>query len=152
KFPLLETHQGWYKVLLDDGRAGWIPQAAAQVQSERGLVVLPAAASAAQTRVALVIGNAAYSEDLGALKNPANDATDMAATLSQLGFTVTLVRDATHQRMDEAVEDFSRQLRPGSVGVFYYAGHGAQVGGRNYLIPLGARITTETVVSYQAVA
>src|SRR5262245_56359494 len=72
-FPLLETHQGWYKVLLDDGRAGWIPQAAAQVRSERGLVVLPAAAAAAQTRVALVIGNAAYSEDLGALKNPAND-------------------------------------------------------------------------------
>ena len=151
-FPLLETRQGWYKVLLDDGREGWIPQAAAQIQPERGLVVPPAAASAAQARVALVIGNAAYSEDIGSLKNPGNDATDMAATLRQLGFAVTLVRDANHQRMDEAVEDFSRQLGPGSVGVFYYAGHGVQVGGRNYLIPLGARITTEAVVPYQAVA
>src|SRR5262249_41009371 len=116
------------------------------------LAVPQVAASTSQTRTALVIGNAAYSEDIGPLQNPGNDATDMAATLRQLGFAVTLVRGATHQRMDEAVEDFSRQLRPGSVGVFYYAGHGAQVGGRNYLIPLGARITTEAVVPYHAVA
>jgi formylglycine-generating enzyme required for sulfatase activity len=151
-FALLETRKGWYKMLFDDGREGWIAQAAAQVHPERGLIVPPAAASSSQVRTALVIGNAAYNEDIGPLKNPGNDATDMAATLRQLGFAVTLVRDASHQRMDEAVEDFSRQLRPGSVAVFYYAGHGAQVGGRNYLIPLGARITTVAVVPYQAVA
>jgi formylglycine-generating enzyme required for sulfatase activity len=127
-------------------------QAAAEVQDGRGIAVVPAGGAAEPGRTALVIGNAAYSEDIGSLKNPGNDATDMAATLRQLGFAVTLVRDANHQRMAEAVEDFSRQLRPGSVGVFYYAGHGAQVGGRNYLIPLGARITTEAVVPYQAVA
>jgi|RhiMetdeSRZDD1v2_1073273.scaffolds.fasta_scaffold568007_1 uncharacterized protein YraI len=131
-FALLETRKGWYKVLLDDGREGWVAQAAAQVQDGRGFAVVPAV-TAAPGRTALVIGNAAYSEDIGSLKNPGNDATDMAATLRQLGFVVTLVQDATHQRMAEAVEDFSRQLRPGSVGVFYYAGHGAQVGGRNYL-------------------
>src|SRR5712691_3391855 len=152
KFALLETRKGWYKVLLDDGREGWIAQSAAQVQDGRGFAVVPAVTAAAPGRTALVIGNAAYSEDIGSLKNPGNDATDMAATLRQLGFVVTLVKDATHQRMAEAVEDFSRQLRPGSVGVFYYAGHGAQVGGRNYLIPLGARLTTEAVVPYQAVA
>jgi formylglycine-generating enzyme required for sulfatase activity/uncharacterized protein YraI len=149
---LLETRKGWYKVLLDDGQEGWVAQSAAQVQAGRGLGVVPAVATATAGRTALVIGNAAYSEDIGALRNPGNDATDMAATLRQLGFVVTLVRDATHQRMAEAIEDFSRQLRPGSVGVFYYAGHGAQVGGRNYLIPLGARITAEAVVPYQAVA
>src|SRR5215831_15038505 len=150
-FALLETRKGWYKVLLDNGREGWVAQSAAQAQDSRGFAIAPTAA-AAPGRTALVIGNAAYSEDIGSLKNPGNDATDMAATLRQLGFVVTLVKDATHQRMAEAVEDFSRQLLPGSVGVFYYAGHGAQVGGRNYLIPLEARITTEAVVPYQAVA
>src|SRR5215467_1627770 len=149
---LLETRKGWYKVLLDDGQEGWVAQSAAQVQDSRGFSVAPTVAAAAAGRTALVVGNAAYSEDIGSLKNPGNDATDMAATLRQLGFVVTLVKDATHQRMAEAVEDFSRQLRPSSVGVFYYAGHGAQVGGRNYLIPLEARITTEAVVPYQAVA
>ena len=149
---LLETRKGWYKVLLDDGQEGWVAQSAARVQEGRGLGVVPAVGAAAPGRTALVIGNAAYSEDIGPLKNPGNDATDMAATLRQLGFVVTLVKDANHQRMAEAIEDFSRQLRPRSVGVFYYAGHGAQVGGRNYLIPLGARITTEAAVPYQAVA
>jgi hypothetical protein len=149
---LLERRQGWYKVLLDDGQEGWVAQSAAQVQDGRGITVVPAGGAAGPGRSALVIGNAAYSEDIGSLKNPGNDATDMAATLRQLDFAVTLVRDANHQRMAEAVEAFSLQLRPGSVGVFYYAGHGAQVGGRNYLIPLGARISTEAVVPYQAVA
>lgn len=152
-FALLETRKGWYKVLLDDGREGWVAQSAAQVQDGRGLAVVPPGAAAAPGRTALVIGNAAsYSDDLGALKNPGNDATDMAATLRHLGFAVTLVKDATHQRMADAIETFSVQLRPGSVGLFYYAGHGAPVGGRNYLIPLGARITTEAAVPYQAVA
>ena len=105
---LLEARQGWYRVLLDNGGEGWVAQSAAQVQAERGFGLTPAVAATAGGRVALVIGNAAYSEDIGALKNPGNDATDMAATLRQLGFAVTLVRDATRQRMDEAVEDFSR--------------------------------------------
>src|SRR5215510_5973116 len=145
---LLEMRQGWYRVLLDDGGEGWVAQSAARVQDGPGFAGMPTVA-AASGRTALVIGNAAYSEDIGSLKNPGNDATDMAATLRQLGLVMTLVKDATHQRMAEAVEDFSRQLRPGSVGVFYYAGHGAQVGGHNYLSPLGARITTEAVVPYQ---
>ena len=125
-FALLETRQGWYRVLLDNGGEGWVAQSAAQVQAERGFGLTPAVATTALGRMALVIGNAAYSEDIGALKNPGNDATDMAATLRQLGFAVTLVQDATHQRMAEAIETFSLHIRPGSVGAFYYTGHGAQ--------------------------
>jgi SH3-like domain-containing protein len=68
-FSLLERHQQWYKILLDDGREGWVAQAAARVQSERGFVV-PPTTSAGQARAALVIGNAAYSADIGPLKNP----------------------------------------------------------------------------------
>ena len=109
---LLERSQGWYKVLLDDGQEGWVAQSAAQVQDGRSLAVVPVGTTAAPGRTALVIGNAAYSEDIGSLKNPGNDATDMAATLRQLGFAVTLVRDANHQRMAEAVEAFSLQPNP----------------------------------------
>lgn len=152
-FALLETRKGWYKVLLDYGREGWVAQTAAQVQEGRGFAVVPAGAAAAPGRTALVIGNAAYSEDVGALKNPGNDATDMAATLKQLGFTVTMVRDADKQRMVEAVEAFSHQLRPNGVGLFYFAGHGAEGADRhNYLIPIGARLMRPIDISYQAVA
>jgi formylglycine-generating enzyme required for sulfatase activity len=169
-FDALEARRGWYRVVLDDGREGWIGGAVARVQSGRGAgavptvvpvpTLMPAAAPlvvspagvAATSRTALVIGNAAYKDGLGALKNPVNDAADMAVTLRQLGFIVTLLPDANQQRMDEAIEDFSRQLHPGSVGVFYYSGHGAQSRGRNYLIPVGSRITTEAVLPYQAIA
>ena len=67
----------------------------------------PAVTPSAQARTALVIGNAAYSADLGPLKNPSNDVTDMATTLRQPGFAVTLVRDTKYQDMAEAVEAFS---------------------------------------------
>ncbi len=123
----------------DDGR---VAQSAARGQDGRGFAVVPAVAAAAAGRTALVMGNAAYSEDIGVLKNPSNDATDMAATLRQLGFAVTLVHDAPKQQMVEAVETFSRQLRADGVGLFYFAGHGA-VGtdGHNYLLPVGIRVT-----------
>ena len=71
--------------------------------------------------MALVMGNATYSADIGPLKNPGNDATDIAATLRQLGFAVILERDADYQRMYDAIEAFSRQLRSGSVGLFYFS-------------------------------
>ena len=102
-----------------------------------------------QRRIALVIGNAAYQEVR--LQNPVNDATDMAATLRQVGFAVTLLQDATQQTMENAIHQFGLQLRQGGVGLFYYAGHGVQVGGENYLIPIGARLRRETDVRYEAV-
>ena len=97
------------------------------------LLLMPLIAHAAtDSRTALVIGNGAYSS--GPL-NPVNDAADMAAMLKKLGFTVTLKQNAKQQEMDEAIEAFGNSLRRGGVGLFYYAGHGVQVNGTNYLLP-----------------
>ncbi len=113
------------------------------------LLFAPQASSAAQTqRVALVIGNSAY--QTGPLANPVHDASDLAATLQRLGFTVILKKNASLQEMDESLRDFGDRLRRGGVGLFYYAGHGIQIAGRNYLVPVGARINRETDVKYQA--
>src|SRR5438270_60094 len=92
-------------------------------------------AEAAQRRFALVLGNAAYPGS--PLRNPGNDATDMAARLRQFGFEVTVLRDADKRTMDEAIRRFTTGVPKGSVGLFYYSGHGAQVAGENYLIPIG---------------
>ncbi|MDB9398295.1 MULTISPECIES: caspase family protein [Microcystis] len=87
-----------------------------------------------QRRIALVIGNANY--EVGKLGTPLNDATDMNAVLKELGFEVILLKDATKRQMDEAIDRFTRQMTQGSVGLFYYAGHGMQIEGENYLIPV----------------
>jgi uncharacterized caspase-like protein len=105
--------------------------------------------AATESRTALVIGNSAYTS--GPLKNPVNDAADMAAMLKKLGFSVTLKQNAKQQEMDEAIEAFGNTLKRGGVGLFYYAGHGVQVNGTNYLLPIGARINKEADVKYQAV-
>ena len=105
--------------------------------------------AATEKRIALVIGNSAYSS--GPLKNPVNDATDMAAMLKKLGFTVTLKKNAKLQEMDEAIEELGNKLKRGGVGLFFYAGHGVQVNGANYLLPIGAKINKEADIKYQAV-
>lgn len=106
------------------------------------------AQSAAEQRTALIIGNSAYST--GPLRNPVNDATDIASALKKAGFTVVLKRNATLQVMEEAIEDFGNRLKKGGVGLFYYAGHGVQVGGVNYLIPIGAKINKESDIKFKA--
>lgn len=104
-----------------------------------------------QRRIALVIGNANY--EVGKLGTPLNDATDMNAALKELGFEVILLKDATQQQMDEAIDRFTRQMTPGSVGLFYYAGHGIQIDGENYLIPVNnGLIKVEADVRYKSVA
>lgn len=105
--------------------------------------------AAQEQRIALVIGNSAYSS--GPLKNPVNDATDMATHLQKLGFTVTLKKNANLETMEGAIEDFGNRLKRGGVGLFYYAGHGVQVNGVNYLIPIGAKVNKESDVRYKAV-
>jgi len=107
----------------------------------------PAFAAPAQAkRVALIIGNGSY--PTAPLKNPVNDATDMDAALKRLGFETMLLKNATMQQMETAVREFGLKLRSGGLGLFYYAGHGVQVGGENYLVPVNAIIQTEGDVRY----
>ncbi|MHC1701042.1 MAG: caspase family protein [Humidesulfovibrio sp.] len=100
-------------------------------------------------RFALVIGNGAYKS--APLKNPVKDARDMAALLGTLGFNVTLKIDAGVKEMEEAVREFGLSLRKGGVGLFYFAGHGIQVAGSNYLVPVDAKIQTESDVRFECV-
>ena len=100
-------------------------------------------------RLALVIGNSAY--QTAPLNNPLNDAEDMAATLRNLGFKVVLKKNADQRTMEDTIRYFGKQLRGGGVGLFYFAGHGMQVDGRNYLIPIDAKIESESDVKYEAV-
>lgn len=103
-------------------------------------------------RVALVIGNAAY--EVGpSLQNPVNDAHDMASALEKLGFDrVILVTDANQLAMEGAVEDFWAELKNSHAGVFYYAGHGMQLEGENYLIPVDADIDIRADVRSESLA
>jgi uncharacterized caspase-like protein len=97
--------------------------------------------AAAGSRVALVIGNANYK--VGALKNPANDAKAVATSLRSLGFEVTHRENASLREMLEAFQQFSTQSKSAEVRVVYYAGHGVQLKGRNYLLPVDTEIRAE---------
>jgi hypothetical protein len=101
-----------------------------------------------QQRIALVIGNANYA--VGKLKTPLNDATDMANALKELGFEVILLKDSSKRQMDDALDQFTTRINQGYVGLFYYAGHGMEVEGENYLIPVNAHIKYEKDVEYES--
>ena len=102
-------------------------------------------------RQALVIGNASYAH-AGVLRNPANDAKAIGRTLEQLGFKVTTLTDADERQMEQAIRNFGRCLRGSNgVGLFYYAGHGMQIEGQNYLLPTDINPSNEFDVAYDAV-
>jgi len=109
------------------------------------VAAIPALAEAAkgtpQRKMALVIGNAAYK--IGALKNPVNDAEAVANQLRSLGFDVTLKENTSLRDMIEAFREFSMSSRSAQVRLVYYAGHGVQVKGRNYLLPVDTEIHGE---------
>jgi hypothetical protein len=105
--------------------------------------------SAQAQRVALVVGNAAYTDR--PLRNPVNDAALMQTTLSNLGFQVSVLRNADRKALLAGLRDFEAKARNADVALFFYAGHGAQVGGSNYLIPLNAQINAEADVPDEAV-
>ena len=90
----------------------------------------------AQERIALVIGNSEY--QVSPLKNALNDAEDIAQSLKELDFKVTLVKNASKRAMKDAIYEFSSKLGKDTVGLFYYAGHAVQYHGENYLIPINA--------------
>jgi len=96
-----------------------------------------------------VIGNGSYKS--APLRNPVNDAKDIASALRKLGFIVIHKQNATQREMETSIREFGEMLRKGGVGLFYYAGHGLQVNGINYIIPLDAEIREETDVKYEAV-
>jgi hypothetical protein len=107
----------------------------------------------AETRVALVIGNAAYTQ-VGQLTNPVNDAHLITARLRQDGFEVTEYANLDLDRMSKAIQAFGKQLTAGGqkrVGFIYYSGHGVQANGHNYLIPVDASPHREADLAFQAV-
>jgi uncharacterized caspase-like protein len=110
------------------------------------LVALGAVQASAQapTRVALLIGNAAYAD--APLRNPVNDVREVAASLKALGFSVTTQENLRLGEMREALRRFVLTQRSADVRLVYYAGHGLQLRGRSYLLPVGARIDSETDV------
>jgi Caspase domain/PAN domain len=113
------------------------------------LVLLPPAAHA-QKRVALVIGNASY-QHAGELTNPKNDANDMAAALRSAGFQVIEGYNLNKAALDRKIRDFAMALRGAQAGLFFYAGHGLQVSGQNYIVPVDAELTTEAALDFEMV-
>src|ERR1700730_7083316 len=111
------------------------------------------ALQAEEAKIALVLGNSDYSS--APLPNPANDAKLVGDALTALGFDVIARRNADQVTMKRAIQEFGSRLEkagPGAVGLFYYAGHGMQLSGRNYLIPTTARIEREGDVEIEAVS
>ncbi len=99
-------------------------------------------------RVALAIGNNLYNKN--PLRNAVNDATAVAAELRNLGFQTTLVTDATHRAATAAIDHFVNSLQAGDTALFFYAGHGIQVDGENFLLPVDFAATDQASVPYQA--
>lgn len=113
---------------------------------------LAAAPGYAETRIALVIGNSDYA--VAPLKNPANDADLMTRTLREVGFEVHEYRDVGRRDLTRAFYDFERRLRNAgddTVAIVYFAGHGAQLGGENYLIPVDAELVDEIDIEIEGV-
>ena len=112
------------------------------------LLVLPAAA---EKRVALVVGNSGYVH-ANALPNPVNDAGDMAKALAEVGFEVILGLDLSKSGFDGKVRDFARALEKADVALLFYAGHGLQVSGKNYLVPVDAKLQVERDLDFEAIS
>ena len=119
------------------------------------VMVLWSAISDAASRVALVVGNGGYDPaNISRLANPVNDARMMAHSLERVGFEVAVETDAGQDAMRRAIKAFGKRLREAgrdAVGLFYYAGHGVEAGGSNFLIPLGAEVESATDLQSDAV-
>ena len=101
-------------------------------------------------RVALVVGNGSYA-DAGVLANPVNDAQDIAAKLRAMGFTVVDGYDLGKRELEGKIGDFADALEGASAGLFYYAGHGIQVDGRNYILPVDAKLNQPAKLKLEAI-
>jgi uncharacterized caspase-like protein len=110
-----------------------------------------AQSAATDKRVALVVGNSSYAH-AAALPNPVNDASDMAKALKDVGITVILGLNLDKRSFDAKVREFSRALLGADTGILFYAGHGLQVGQRNFLVPVDAQLQSERDLDFEAVA
>jgi uncharacterized caspase-like protein len=104
----------------------------------------------AAKRVALVIGNSAY-RSVPTLTNPDNDADDISAAFKRLGFTVREIKDGTYDAMRRGLLEFNRDVRGADIGIVFYAGHGIEVGGENWLIPVDAELRSDIDVDHEAI-
>ncbi len=114
------------------------------------LLILLANQADAGQRLALVIGNGDY-QFSRKLANPTNDAEKMGANLRSAGFKVTLLKDAVQEEIEQAMKDFSRELSPSDTALIFYAGHGVQVNGVSYLLPVDAEADAAETLKYEAV-
>jgi hypothetical protein len=105
----------------------------------------------ADRRVALVIGNSAY-RNVAPLPNTVNDATDMAASFRRLGFSVNIVRNGGFDDLRRALLQFGRDAQGADMAVIYYAGHGMEIGGENWLIPVDAELRSDNDAESEAIA
>lgn len=103
-----------------------------------------------ERRIALVIGNGAYGKGMN-LVNPINDAVDISQELQNLNFKVKLLKNASRRDMENAIREFGGELSSGDIGLLYYAGHGVQIEGENFLIPTDASMQSSADVKYQSV-
>lgn len=106
-------------------------------------------------RIALIIGNNAYEGNLTPLNNPVNDASLIGATLRRLGFEVEIVTNADQREMNQAIQRFGDRLYQAgdnATGLFFFAGHGVQSKGMNFLIPANANVETEGDLVLEAIS
>ena len=129
--------------------AALAPPAPAEDRVLRMTQPAPKASAPQEQRVALVIGNGQYRDS--PLLNPVNDARAFAEALTRSGFRVVQKENIGRAEMQLALRDFGDALKAGGVGLFYFAGHGVQVKGRNFLIPVDASIEREDEVAYNSV-
>jgi uncharacterized caspase-like protein len=114
-------------------------------------LVLVHSGAFAEKRIALAIGNSAY-QHTSKLANPKNDATDMVTALRRLGFDLIIEGfDLDKANFDRKVRDFATALQGSDIGVFFYAGHGLQVAGQNYLVPVDATAETPSALDFEMV-
>jgi hypothetical protein len=115
------------------------------------LILVTAENTFAQSRIALVIGNGAYA-NVTQLHNPPNDASDISQSLQRLGFGVTSMTDATLESLRHALIDFGRAARGADMAVLFFAGHGMEIMGENWLLPIDAELKNDVDVDTEAVS
>jgi hypothetical protein len=122
--------------------------AAGSITSEKRVIKMTTVL--AEKRLALIVGNSQY-KNSAPLKNPVNDANLMEATLKDLGFQVIKRLDAGYDEMKSAIREFENKLPDYNIALFYYAGHGNQVDGKNYLIPTDAKLEKPGDCKFEAI-